>query len=261
MKKAFTMFAALLLVLALTVPAMAEDYVRPTMTAYKMANVVIDGSLDEWNLESPAVIDDIAQVTRDIEIYHGADDCSVRFYMGWDGENLYLAADVTEDTPLGAIEMLPIDGEDNLKLFICTDPTAELGRQTLGTNDFIVYFVMDKPYWDTAIDRSNVEKDLRERFVSVGMDGGENVLDGYQCAVTMTTTGFIWEAVIPWSCFSNKKIAVYEPKTGDVLAVDFQITDIDYPCPGTQYIPQLTWSGSAYSAYTPYYWGAVTLAD
>lgn len=43
----------------------------------------------------------------------------------WDEENLYLAADVTEDTPYGAIEMLSLDGEDNFKVYISTDPTAD----------------------------------------------------------------------------------------------------------------------------------------
>ena len=42
-----------------------------------------------------------------------------------DETNLYLAVDVTEDTPFGAIEMLPLDGEDNFKIYISTDPAAD----------------------------------------------------------------------------------------------------------------------------------------
>ena len=34
-----------------------------------------------------------------------------------------------------------------------------------------------------------VPKDARQRFVSLGMDGGESVLPGYECAVQMTATG------------------------------------------------------------------------
>ena len=172
-----------------------------------------------------------------------------------------MAADVTEDTPLGAIEMLPIDGEDNLKLYISTDPAADPDRQEYGTNDFLVYFVMDEGYWDTAIDRSMVPKDARQRFVSVGMDGGESVLDGYTCEVQMTATGFTWEAVIPWACFSNKKIEVYTPAAGDTLSCNFAITDISYPCPGTEYIPQLAWTGNQKINTNPSLWGSVTLAD
>lgn len=261
MNKLFKFAAGAMAALTLAMPVMAEEAARPNIVAHKMETVTIDGKLDEWNLDSPAVVDDASQVIRDAAFWEGKDDCSANFYLAWDEENLYMAAQVTEDSPLGAIEMLPIDGEDNLKLYISTDPTADPSREVYGTKDFLVFFVMDEPYWDTAIDRSMVPKENLERFVSVGMDGGESVLDGYQCAVEKTTNGFTWEAVIPWACFSNKKIEVYVPQTGDVLACNFAITDISYPCPGTEYIPQMAWTGTQNINTTPSEWGSVTLAD
>ena len=262
MKRIVKLMAALLvLMMVLPVLAGAEEYTRPSITAHKADGIVIDGDLSDWNLDSPAVLENDYQVIRDLVMWQGPNDCSVSFYLSWDEENLYIAADVTEDSPLGAIEMLPIDGEDNLKLYISTDPTADPDRTKYGTNDFLVYFVMDEPYWDTAIDRSMVEKDLRLRFVSKGMDGGESVLDGYQCAVQMTTTGFIWEAIVPWACFSNNKIPVYTPAVGDTLNCNFVITDISYPCPGTEYIPQLAWYDNANIDKNPSLWGFVTLAE
>lgn len=261
MKKWMRLLTGIMAVMLLAVPALAEETARPSITAHKANGVVIDGSLEEWNLDSPAVVADAAQIIRDAVFWQGPNDCSAKFYLSWDEENLYMAADVTEDTPLGAIEMLPIDGEDNLKLYISTDPSADPERQEYGTNDFLVYFVMDEGYWDTAIDRSMVPKDARQRFVSVGMDGGESVLEGYECAVQSTATGFIWEAVIPWTCFSNKKIEVYTPAAGDVLSCNFAITDISYPCPGTEYIPQMAWSGNQKINTNPSLWGSVTLAD
>ncbi len=261
MNKLFRFAAGALAALTLAVPVMAEEAARPGITAYKNEAITIDGKLDEWNLDSPAEVKDAAQIIRDGAVWQGETDCSASFYLAWDEENLYMAAQVTEDTPLGAIEMLPIDGEDNLKLYISTDPTADPERTEYGTNDFLVYFVMDEPYWDTAIDRSMVPKENRQRFVSTGMDGGESVLEGYECAVEMTTGGFNWEAVIPWSCFSNKNIPVYVPQTGDVLSCNFVITDISYPCPGTEYIPQMAWTGSQKINTNPSLWGTVTLAD
>ena len=261
MKKWMRLLTGIMAVMLLAVPALAEETARPGITAHKAEDVVIDGSLEEWNLDSPAVVDDATQIIRDAVFWQGANDCSATFYLAWDEENLYMAADVTEDTPLGAIEMLPVDGEDNLMLFISTDPTADPDRQEYCTNDFMVYFIMDEGYWDTAVDRSMVPKDNRQRYVSVGMDGGENVLEGYTCAIQMTATGFIWEAVIPWSCFSNKKIEVYTPAVGDTLLCDFAITDISYPCPGTEYIPQLAWTGSQKADTNPSLWGTVTLAE
>lgn len=261
MKKWMKILAGALAAMMLSAPALAEEATRPNITAHKATEVTIDGSLDEWNLDSPAVVEDATQVIRDVVFWQGANDCSAKFYLAWDENNLYMAADVTEDTPLGAIEMLPIDGEDNLKLYISTDPTADPERQEYGTNDFLVYFIMDEGFWDTAIDRSMVPKDARQRFVSVGMDGGESVLEGYECAVQSTAAGFIWEAVIPWACFSNNKIAVYTPAAGDVLSCNFAITDISYPCPGTEYIPQMAWTGTLKINSNPSQWGSVTLAE
>lgn len=261
MKKWMRMLAGAMAAMMLSAPALAEEAARPNITAHKADAIVIDGSLNDWNLDSPAVVEDATQIIRDAVFWQGPNDCSAKFYLAWNEENLYMAADVTEDTPLGAIEMLPIDGEDNLKLYISTDPTADPDRQEYGTNDFLVYFIMDEGYWDTAIDRSMVPKDNRQRFVSVGMDGGESVLDGYTCAIEKTATGFTWEAVIPWTCFSNKKIEVYTPKAGDTLLCNFAITDISYPCPGTEYIPQLAWTGNYKINTNPSLWGSVTLAD
>ena len=268
MKNWLKVFAVMMAVLMLAVPALAEETARPGIVAHKAGELVIDGKLDEWNLDSPAVVEDPTQIIRDAVFWQGPNDCSAKFYLSWNEDNLYIAADVTEDTPLGAIEMLPIDGEDNLKLYISTDPTADPGRQEYGTNDFLIYFVMDEGFWDTAIDRSMVPKDSRLRFVSLGMDGGESVLPGYQCAVQMTAAGFTWEAVIPWADLSSEntlakknKVEIYTPKAGDVLSCNFAITDISYPCPGTEYIPQLTWSGNDKINANPSLWGSVTLAD
>ena len=262
MNKLLKLVVIALAVMALTVPAMAEEETeRANITAYRNDSITIDGNLDDWDLSSPAVVNDSSQVIRDLVMWQGAEDCSANFYLAWDDENLYFAAEVTEDTPLGAIEMLEIDGEDNIKLYISTNPDSDPDRDYYDTNDFLVYFVMDDPYFDTAIDRSMVDKELRERFVSLGMDGGENVLEGYECAYELTSTGFTWEAVIPWSCFSNDNIAVYEPEAGDTLLCNFAITDISYPCPGTEYIPQLAWCGTSNIDSDPSEWGSVTLAE
>ncbi|MBQ6061753.1 MAG: hypothetical protein IJL36_09965 [Clostridia bacterium] len=266
MKRWMSIIIAVLMVMMLAVSAAAAE--RPGIVAHKADGIVIDGKLEDWNLDSPAVVENPEQVIRDVVFWQGPNDCSVKFYLAWNEENLYVAADVTEDTPLGAIEMLPIDGEDNLKLYISTDPAADPERTEYSSNDFQIYFVMNEGYWDTAIDRSMVPKDSRLRFVSLGMDGGESVLPGYECAVEKTVTGFTWEAVIPWADLSSEntmakknKIELYTPKAGDVLSCDFAITDISYPCPGTEYIPQMAWCGSQKINSSPAEWGSVTLGE
>ena len=228
----------------------------------------IDGDLSDWNLDSPAVVDKDEQVIRDYNMWMGVEDLSAKFYLAWDEDNLYMAAQVNEDTPLGAIEMLPIDGEDNLKRYISTNPDSDPARLEYDTWDWLIYLIMDEPYWDTAIDRSMVTKDKALRFISTGMDGGESVIEGYECGVQMTTTGFNFECVIPLYNLSGENpnvkrctIEKYVPKAGDVLLCNFEITDISYPCPGTEYIPQLAWSGNYKIQTNPSLWGTVTLAE
>lgn len=260
MKTLTRIVALCLAAMLLAACAFAEE--APRATAYKAASpIAVDGKLDEWKLDSPIVIDQEAQVIRDVSFWQGATDCSLKAYVMWDEENLYLAADVTEDSPFGAIEMLPLDGEDNLKLYLSTDPAADPARTEYASNDFLLYLIMDNQYWDTAFDRSMVPKDNRLRFASKGMDGGESVLEGYECKATATTTGFLFEAVIPWRNFSNAKIPVYAPKAGDEVKFNLAVTDISYPCPGTEYIPQLAWAGSLEINENPSLWGTLVFAE
>ena len=252
---------SLLLVLALGIPGSALAYTDRNLEAPRAENVVIDGDLSEWDLTRCLTIDSEAQIIDQIEHWDGVEDCSMEIYAMWDEENLYLAADVKEDTPYGAIEMLPLDGEDNFKVYISTDPTADPARTSYGTTDFLLYLIVDNYYWDTAFDRTMVEKDLLERFTTKGMDGGEDVLTGYEKATVLTTAGFIYEAVIPWSNFSNSRIPVYTPAAGDTINFNFAVTDISYPCPGTEYIPQMAWAGTLEINQNPSLWGRLTFAE
>lgn len=259
MKKKLTLACIALFLVTLMSLTCAE---QPNATAFKnTGQIVIDGNLSEWNKTSPIVIKDESRVIRDLNFWQGKNDLSATVYVMWDEENIYLAAEVNEDTPYGAIEMLPLDGEDNFKVYISTDPTADPKRTSYGTNDFLLYLIVDNNYWDTAFDRSMVKKELLERFTTKGMDGGENVLEGYEKASTLTTTGFVYEAKIPWSNFSNAKIPVYTPVAGDTINFNFAITDISYPCPGTEYIPQMAWTGNISINNNPSLWGRLTFAE
>ena len=252
--KHFIAFALALLMLCAALPLACAE--QPVAVAhYAQDGVTIDASLEEWNLSTPIVLDQEEQVIRDRQAWEGTDDLSCKVYLMWDEEYLYLAAEVMEDTPYGAIDMLPVDGEDNFKLYLSTDSALDPQRTEYATNDFLVYLLIDNLYWDTAVDRNMVPKDARKRYVSNGMDGGQNVLEGYTVFSVETEGGFIYEAAIPWACFSNEKIPVYTPAVGDMVNFDFAITDIFYPCPGTQYIPQMAWTGDLNINSDPSLWG------
>ena len=259
MKKLVAILIAVCTVFALTSAAFAAT--DATAEAYKMTEFNLDGKLDEFKKDSPLVLDQPEQVVRDIVIWKGPEDLSATFYLGWDEEYIYIGAEITEDTPYGAIETLPLDGIDNIELFLSTNPADDPDRTEYATNDFMIYLSMDGEYWDNAIDRSMVPKDNRQRFISQGMDNGESVLEGYECASVQTATGFTWEGRIPWACFSNNKIEVYTPQAGDELNFNILVTDIDYPCPGTEYIPQIAWTGTQEMLVSPNAWGRITLAE
>ena len=274
MKKKLAAFLAMMMALVtMSSAAMAEEE-TPTITAHKANAITIDGDLSDWDLSSPAVLEDASQIIRDLSFWQGPNDLSAKVYAAYDEENLYLAFDVTEDTPYGAIEMLPLDGEDNLKVFISTDPTDDPNRTEYHTNDFLLFLICDNNYFDTAFDRTMVAKEYRQRFIdtafdrtmvakeyrqrfiSKGIDGGEDVLtEGYERATQATSTGFIFEVKIAWANFANNKIAVYQPQSGDVVKFNVAVTDISYPCPGTEYIPQMAWTGTIEINTNPSLWG------
>lgn len=217
--------------------------------------ITIDGNLDEWDLSSPIVINSQEQVTRDAETWLGETDLSANVYVMWDEENLYLGAEVKEASAFGAVGLLSHDMEDNMKIYISTDPDADPARTTYGTNDFLLYLMMDNQNWYTAFDRSMVDREVMERFTSQGMEDNGQVLEGYEAAYTSGEGSYTLELVIPWVNFSNDYIEVYVPAVGDTVNFDVSLTDNDYPYPNTQSSVQMNWCGTDEIDKNPSLWG------
>lgn len=59
---------------------------------------VIDGVLDDWNLEMPIILNKPEQFYEDRKVYMGEEDLSGKIYGAYDDKNFYLAAQVTDDT-------------------------------------------------------------------------------------------------------------------------------------------------------------------
>ncbi len=255
------LLAAVMLLGCAAVAEDAPEQTRAQAVAHKMVEWTLDGKLDEWNTADPLVLNDATQLVRDGHFWNGPDDLSAQIYIAWDEENFYMGAVVNEDSVFGAIETLPIDGVDNFQIYLSTNPADDPARTQYGINDFKVILVTDNLYWDTAIDRSMVPRENRMRFVSKGTEGGESVLEGYEVAVVQTTMGYTFECKIPWACFSNERIAVYTPAVGDTVNFNVLMTDISYPCPGTEFIPQIAWTGTAAMDTNPSVWGLLTFAE
>ena len=231
-----------------------------TISAYKAAGLTIDGDLSDWNTSSPAVLNEEAQVVRDLGqwIELGAADCSVEAYMMWDEQNLYLAAKIMDDTPFMYREGFPPDMADSLVLFLSTDPAADPARTAYAANDFRLTMIIDDYYYNTGIDREMVAD--QKGFESAGADGDAQVLEGYEACIQEIEGGYTFECVIPWSNFANDQIAVLAPQAGMTLGVDFGMFDLDFPCPGVATV-RMQWAGTDTVDVDPSQWGSVTLCE
>ncbi len=241
---------------------------QPVAVAHKIADVKIDGLLTEWNLDSPMVLDNEYQVIRDLQLWmqekSRGEHTTAKVYAAWDAEFFYFAADVTENNPFGTSDSLLMEGQDNIQLYLSTNPADDPARKEYLSNDFKMVFVTarDMEYCDTCVDRTMVAKANRGRFISKGTDGGEQIIDGYEYFYTLTTTGYIYEAKIPWSFFTDgRNIKVYTPAVGDTVNFNVVVTDIDYVCPGTTAIPQIAWSALSNINQDPSGWGRLTFAE
>ena len=232
----------------------------PEAIAWKVTEaIVIDGNLDEWNLSSPIVIEREGQLIKRAEsgvgIWSGPTDLSAKVYLMWDESNLYVAAEVIDDTPFMYREGFPLDEADSMILYFSTNPSADPGRGAYESTDFRVVFLIDNCYFDTGIDRSMV--DDKRGIETQGMQGYEQVLDGYECAVGGLEGGYTFEAKIPWSNFSSPEIPLFVPAKGMTIGFDVELSDLDATCPGASTC-SMAWVGDSTIITNPSKWGTLT---
>lgn len=78
MKKKLAAFLAMMMALVtMSSAAMAEEE-TPTITAHKANAITIDGDLSDWDLSSPAVLEDASQIIRDLSFWQGRMICPRR---------------------------------------------------------------------------------------------------------------------------------------------------------------------------------------
>ncbi|MBQ6369240.1 MAG: hypothetical protein IJJ17_04115 [Parasporobacterium sp.] len=249
--------AACIMVPAFT--AMADDAKVNLNAAKAPEEVVIDGSLDEWNLDSVAEITQQEQLVRDEGQWTGPEDLSLNISAMWDEDNLYIGGTIMDDTPFMYREGFPPDMADSLVVFFGTDPAADPERTEYAAEDFRVTMVLDDYYFNTGIDRDMIADD--KGFETIGEDGDEQVLDGYECAVEEIDGGYTFEMVIPWSNFSNDEIPVFVPAAGVTTAFELGMFDLDFPCPGVA-TARMQWAGRSMDVdEDPSLWGTITFVE
>ena len=258
-KKIVAVVLAGTMILVPAVTAMADDAKVNLNAAKAPAEVMIDGSLEEWNLDSAADITEQEQLVRDEGQWTGPEDLSLNISVMWDEENLYIGGTIMDDTPFMYREGFPPDMADSLVVFFGTDPDADPARTEYTAEDFRVTMVLDDYYFNTGIDRDMVADD--KGFETIGEDGDEQVLDGYECAVEEIDGGYTFEMVLPLSNFSNDEIPVFVPAAGVVTAFELGMFDLDFPCPGVA-TARMQWAGRSMDVDTdPSLWGTITFTE
>lgn len=210
----------------------ASAYTANELVAPRAKDVVIDGKLDEWDLSRSLKINAENQITDQIEHWDGEKDCSVELYAMWDEENLYLAADIKDDTPFVYREGFPLDELDAVIIFLSTNPDADPERTAYEATDWRIVTSVEDYYgdWFNFVDRDMIEDNLG--YETQGEYGDELVFEDLEAAFTRTDSGAVYEIRLPLHNLSNDQIAQLIPAAGMTLGFDFSILDVDLPCPG-----------------------------
>lgn len=250
---------AVILVLMLGLCTSASAYSGQQIEAAKApGEVAIDGDLSEWDTSSPMTANTMEQVVRDPGQWTDAGDCSFEVYAMWSDENLYLAAKVLDDTPFMYREGFPPDMADSLVVFFSTDPGADPERAEYAKCDFRFTQIIDDYDFCNGIDRDMIADNAG--FETVGEDGDEQVLAGFECAVQELEGGYTFECVIPWSNFSNENLPALKPEAGTSIGFEIGMFDLDFPCPGVATV-RMQASGSEEVDANPSLWGTLTFVE
>jgi len=171
----------------------AEDVLQAT-TATRMPSVTVDGDLSEWAGVKPIHlgIEVIGNTWRERD-YPLAD-----FYLGWDDDNLYVAARVTDDKLVNNYRGSQIWNGDNVELFIDTSPASDPSQQSYTRDTYQFLF-------------SPTNADGRP---DVAVSGNPGLSQGYlpkanRVAATNTADGWAIECAV-----KDSELGGWRPKAG-----------------------------------------------
>lgn len=249
----------LALVMSLSLCSSAMAYGSHGIEAAKVTGeITIDGDLSDWDTSSPMTANTMEQVVRDPGQWTDDKDCAFDVYVMWTEENLYLAAKVMDDTPFMYREGFPPDMADSLVVFLSTDPNADPDRTEYTATDFRYTQIIDDYDYCNGIDREMIADNAG--FESMGEDGDEQVLEGFECAIQEIEGGYTFECVIPWSNFSNENLPQLKPENGMTIGFEVGMFDLDFPCPGVATV-RMQASGSEEVDTNPSLWGTLTFVE
>lgn len=209
-----TLFALLLLCVAIARPVRAEEY---HVIPYKAdPPIQVDGNLDDWaGVPNSLILNRREQVTYTPENWTGPDDLSAVIRLAWREGGLFLAAEVTDDIVNQPYRAREIWKGDHLNLWVDMTPGQEPERKMFGAGQFHVVFSPGN------LGGVAGDEELTPPEIYVYRPEG-TVQEGGEIAARRTPTGYVIEAFLPWS-----RVGVTAPAMHDDANFEVAVSEAD----------------------------------
>jgi hypothetical protein len=192
-----------------TATATQAQVMRPgpeVEAGYMHSRPGIDANLSEWNLTSY----NANHITFGADRWDNPEDLSSRFMVGWDFNNLYLAAWVTDEDYVQNAQGQEIFLGDSLEILLDRDLAGDFESQNLSGDDY--QLGISPGYTEPGNAPEAYLWHPREKA---------GIRSDVQVAARRTTTGWEVEAAIPWSVFD------LAPREGQAYGFIFSVSDND----------------------------------
>lgn len=203
----------------LTPQAKAASRTRPgpTLNAARIAAPRLDGDLREWTGSAVKV----EAVVYGADAYGGPDDLGGQVWLGWDDQNLYLAARVTDDQISQPARGAAMYQSDSLELQWDTDLQGDFDSNEFDADDWHIGLMPGIPGVGGA------EAYVWSPQALTGAEAGIRVASSLALQGDQAR-GYQLEAAIPW------RLIGVTPQGGQTFGLAVSFSDNDTPAPAQQ---------------------------
>ena len=197
----------------------------------------IDGNLEDW----PSQRYSATEVVYGRSNWSSGSDLSASFILGWDEANLYVAANVNDDSHVQLGRGNAIYQGDSLEILLDSMLHVDFNTTQLSPDDFQVGL--------SPGDFSSRPTEAYRWFPR----SVQGALTSPDLAAAATSDGYLMEAAIPWIVFG------VEPEVGDLFGFAFSVSDNDLA--GTTVQQSMVSSVASRSLTDPTSWGTLVLGS
>jgi len=199
--------------------------------------LAINGDLSDFSDAFPIYLNQKTDWKEGVA-WWGPNDLSGKVLIKWDDQYLYVGAKVNDNVPLVNQKVRrDIWNGDGIEIVISANPGADKNRTEFGADDYQIGF-------GTGDGKLNKP--------SIWIWQNYSTPKGTYIVTKKTSTGYILEAKVPWSAFTN-----FRPKTGVKVDFDVALDDADT----AERKAQLIWNGDFSFYKDPSVWGTLHFVD